>query len=330
MKMTKLFFPFLIGVLLLALLHQADAQNVDIPDANLRTAIETALNLSPGDPITEAQMATLTELEVTVFSRKNVKDLTGLEHATGLTKLTLQGAFSHSSPDKLVDISLLSGLTSLTYLNLERNKIEDISPLAGLSALEILNLFTNPITDISILTKENFPNLKYLNIQDTWVRDFSALDPDHWVLKYSEDPATDPEDDTTGSALLICNSALENWDYFKNDVGPPLDDEYEIDENTFERIPTGVKAKTRLTDQLNKPTCAPVFRIETTGDNTSVRLVVDADADLTANYVTLTYVYRYRKIGGSWPQTSTDTATSQWTGGFVNPPPGEDGAPNYQ
>ena len=68
-----------------------------------------------------------------------------------------------------------------------------------------------------------------------------------------------------------------------------------------------------------------------TGDDTSVRLVVDADTDLSASRGTpVTYVYRYRKSGESWPDTSTDTKTPFWTGGFVNPPPGEDGSPDYQ
>lgn len=333
--MTKLFLTFLIGLLLCVPMHQAHAQNVTIPDDNLRTAIETALSLLPGAPITEAQMATLTTLEVTTFSRKNVKDLTGLEHATGLMKLTMQGAFSHSSPDKLVDISLLSGLTSLTYLDLQRNKIQDISPLEGLSALERLDLNSNPITDISILTKENFPALKYLNLYDTWVRDFSALDGDYWTKKFYDAPTSNAEDIEAGNALAICNSALENWDYGGNHsdinlAGAPLG---KIDPMTFGWIDPSTwtaSDRARIKDQLNKPTCAPVFRIKSTEDNTSVQLIVDADADLTANYVTLTYVYRYRKSGGSWPATSTDTATSQWTGGFVNPPPGEDRAPNYQ
>ena len=87
------------GLFLLAPLHQVDSQNVNIPDANLSAAIVSALNLSAGGTITETQMTTLTTL-----SASSVKDLTGLKHATGLTKLTISGAFSHSSPDRIKEI----------------------------------------------------------------------------------------------------------------------------------------------------------------------------------------------------------------------------------
>ena len=341
---------------------------VNIPDATLRTAIETALGVSAGDPITESQMAGLTTL-----SARRVEDLTGLEHATGLrelelsfsaisdltplggltaltklvitfsrisdltplggltalteleitggpvsdltplqtltalTKLTINGGFG-SRAGKVVDLSPLSGLTRLTYLALERHKIEDIRPLTTLTALERLSLFTNPLTDISIFADNPFPNLKSLNIEDTWVRDFSPLDPNYWVTKY------DPNDlsDETGTKLLICSGVLLDALNTVNDPSAVLQD------------------TTKLKEQLDNPVCAPVFTLESTTDNTSVRLVVNAAEDLTANYVTLTYVYRYRKSGGSWPQESQDTFTPQWTGGFVNPPPGEDTAPNYQ
>ena len=333
-------------ILFLAALHPANAapnDPVTIPDDNLREAINNEIDptRAPDADITEAEMGTLTELIVKAtrdFTAppypivNEVTNLTGLEHATGLTTLTITNnrvsQADQLNADKLspilglpletlnlgynniADISSLSGLTSLTSLNLEQNKIEDIRPLEGLTALEHLNLWSNPITDISILTTTNFPALKYLNIQDTWVRDFSPLDPGNWVQTYKEFPDSAPYEEDAGTKLLICNGALEDWDYANDNDGPPLTD------------------LTRLQDQLDKPTCAPVFTL--TGDATSVRLVVDADADLTPNYVTLTYVYRYRKSGDSWPDTSTDTARPQWTGGFVNPPPGEDGSPDYQ
>ena len=58
--------------------------NVDIPDANLRAAIETALRKARGAPISRAEMASLTRLEA---PNSNISDLTGLEFATNLTEL---------------------------------------------------------------------------------------------------------------------------------------------------------------------------------------------------------------------------------------------------
>ena len=60
---------------------------VDLPDTNLRAAIETVLGKAEGDSITPSEIATLTRLEA---PEAGVRNLTGLEHAvptsdTGLT-----------------------------------------------------------------------------------------------------------------------------------------------------------------------------------------------------------------------------------------------------
>ena len=59
---------------------------VNIPDANLRANIETALGKTSGDPISPAEIATLTSLSAQDAS---ISDLTGLETATNLTELQL-------------------------------------------------------------------------------------------------------------------------------------------------------------------------------------------------------------------------------------------------
>ena len=64
----------------------SEAQNASIPDENLRAAIETALGKASGAAISEAEMAELTSLRAQYVG---IKDLTGLEHATGLTELRL-------------------------------------------------------------------------------------------------------------------------------------------------------------------------------------------------------------------------------------------------
>ena len=62
-------------------------QMVNIPDANLRTAIEDALHKPAGAIITNADMATLTSLG---GDRANIRELTGLEFATNLISLHLR------------------------------------------------------------------------------------------------------------------------------------------------------------------------------------------------------------------------------------------------
>ena len=73
----------------------ATAQVVDIPDPNLRTAIENALGKGAGDTITVEEMETLTEFRAEVA---DISDLTGLEGAINLTGLYL-------SNNDIVDLS---------------------------------------------------------------------------------------------------------------------------------------------------------------------------------------------------------------------------------
>ena len=136
---------------------------VDIPDSNLRTAIEKALGKASGVTITTEDMANLTVLRA-LFA--NISDLTGLEHATNLTLLTL-------SDNSISDISPLAGLNNLAELYLSDNSISDISPLAGLNNLIWLELHNNSISDLSPLKGLN--NLISLELSDNSISDISPL-----------------------------------------------------------------------------------------------------------------------------------------------------------
>ena len=136
---------------------------VDIPDANLRAAVETALGKNAGTPITATEMATLTRLEA---SEADIHDLTGLEHATNLTRLELYG-------NSITDTSALVNLTNLTDLVLYINTILDPSPVAGLTELTYLNLAENSISDISTLV--NLANLTHLELPFNSISDLSPL-----------------------------------------------------------------------------------------------------------------------------------------------------------
>ena len=151
------------------------AQTVNIPDSNLRTALEDALDKAPETPITQAEMATLTELDA---RNADISDLTGLEAATNLERLELRDAYVASegrliNSNSISDLSPLSGLTRLTRLHLERNQISDISPLAGLTSLVVLGLGNNNISDISPL--EGLTNLFFVGLWDNNISDISPL-----------------------------------------------------------------------------------------------------------------------------------------------------------
>ena len=114
---------------------------VDIPDPNLRAAVESALKIAPGQPITPVQMETLPSLEVRGVK---IRNLTGLKLATNLRELAIVET-------GIVDVAILSDLPNLTKLNLGDNSISDLSPLEGLTNLKELLLRNNNISDISPL-----------------------------------------------------------------------------------------------------------------------------------------------------------------------------------
>ena len=136
---------------------------VDFPDSNLRAAITAALGKASGDPITTADMATLTYFEA---GNANIIDLAGLEHAINLTSLYLGN-------NSISDLSLLEGLTNLRGLNLSSNLILDISSLGGLTNLRSLSLNSNSISDISSL--DGLTNLTELSLRDNSISDLLLL-----------------------------------------------------------------------------------------------------------------------------------------------------------
>ena len=119
----------------------ATAQTVDIPDASLRAAIETIFGKAAGDPITAAEMATLTFFSA---SNANISDLTGLESATNLTYLFLWD-------NAISDLTPLAGLTSLEFLDLQGNSVSDLSPAMGLTNLIFLGVRNNSVSELSPL-----------------------------------------------------------------------------------------------------------------------------------------------------------------------------------
>ena len=172
MKKQLLRFTFFL-LMCLTFPLTATAQVVDIPDPNLRAAIEVELGVAAGATITVDKMVTLTELEA---ENAAVTDLTGLEFATNLERLELghkRVGNTDVNSNAISDISPLAGLTRLTTLYLHYDSISDISPLAGLTNLTELTLYTNPISDISPLAE--LTNLQSLNLGVTPVSDISAL-----------------------------------------------------------------------------------------------------------------------------------------------------------
>jgi len=161
--------------------------DVAIPDANLRAVIADKLGKASGAPISRAEMATLTVLEA---PNSNISDLTGLEFATNLTRLDLGAEWvsnrevrnymanfvkrrNGANSNEISNLSPLSGLTRLEYLDLGSNLISDMSVLSGLTSLTYLDLYDNFISDVSALS--NLTNLTSLDLYNNIISDVSDL-----------------------------------------------------------------------------------------------------------------------------------------------------------
>ena len=224
---------------------------VNIPDVNLRTAIETALSKTPGDTIIASEMATLERLEL---NEKDISDLTGIEFAINLNwlnisknnisdlspiagliqlselRLTLNPA-SDLSPLKrlknltglwfadnrqVADISPLAGLISLEKLHFSSPLILDLSPLAGLTNLTALEFNFMPVPDLSILTE--LVNLEWLR---SWGTDISDLSPLMGLTKLVDlDICGGKVSDLTPLASLTGLKRLDMYQHQVSDISP--------------------------------------------------------------------------------------------------------------
>ena len=150
---------------------EAPSPVVSIPDANLRAAIETALEKASGAPITEAEVKRLTQLTA---RNARITDLTGLQFANNLTRLDLGNSYvigeGFSNRNEISELSPLAELKNLTDLILDDNKISDITPLSGLTKLNRLNLRSNRningISGLAGLTDLVLLNLRFTDISD--------------------------------------------------------------------------------------------------------------------------------------------------------------------
>ena len=141
----------------------AFAQTVNIPDTNLRKAINEALGKVPNARITADEMATFRELHAVSM---NIRNLAGLQTAVNLEDLNLNN-------NTISDISPLAGLIKLRGVELEENAISDLSPLEGLVNVEQLRLAHNVITNLSPL--EGLTNLRGITLHHNAISDLSPL-----------------------------------------------------------------------------------------------------------------------------------------------------------
>ena len=134
-----------------------------IRDTHLSAAIRSTLGLAEDATLTATNMLDLRSLQA---KKAEISDLSGLEHATNLTTLSLYG-------NQLTDISPLSGLEGLISLDLGKNTITDIEPLKALTALTTLHLDRNRVKDFGPLS--SLTGLSVLHLSRTGISDLSVL-----------------------------------------------------------------------------------------------------------------------------------------------------------
>ena len=86
---------------------------VDVPDQNLRNAINAALNKNALDNLNKGELSNLIALDI---SGRNIKNLAGLEYAVNLVSL-------NASNNQIASTAPLAGLTQLTQTDFTGNPV---------------------------------------------------------------------------------------------------------------------------------------------------------------------------------------------------------------
>ena len=199
---TKLFIISLCCLLISSDLY---AQIIDIPDDNLREAIEKDLLKPSGAAITTQDMLLLTLLDV---RNAEIEELSGLEYATNLVELNLHN-------NSISDLTPVIDLTKLSRLRLTNNRISDLTPLKDLISLEILVLENNLISDIRPLN--GLFNLSELNLSHNALTDLTPLSK---LIRLTHIVITEnPLGDLTPLSELISLRRFSSWGTLIRNLG---------------------------------------------------------------------------------------------------------------
>ena len=139
--------------------------NVVMPDAKLASAVRKALGLGSNAAISKQKIQGLTRLDA---RDSQIKNLSGLEHATQLTHLFLYY-------NQISDVSPLRGLTQLRHLGLDGNQISNVRPLSGLKQLELLHIGVNQINNSGVQLLSNLTELKWLSLHVNQISNITPL-----------------------------------------------------------------------------------------------------------------------------------------------------------
>ncbi|WJE20844.1 leucine-rich repeat domain-containing protein [Bacillus cereus] len=116
------------------------------------------------EPITKEDLLNIKTL--TIYSGEGINEIAGLEYMTNLEKLTLRES-------NVTDISAISELRYLKFLDLSSNPIESIQPVSKLENLDMLFLRDNKIADLTPLSQ--MKKIKTLDLIGNNIKDLTPL-----------------------------------------------------------------------------------------------------------------------------------------------------------
>lgn len=131
---------------------------------DLRDCVAGTLGQPTSDPITYAQMESLTNLSC---NNKTIQEFSALSSAKNLVSLTLQS-------DEISSFAALKDLHSLETLDLRNNYISEFPTMTGLTSLDSIYLDDNSITSLSHLSGLK-SSLSALSLSDNYISTISAI-----------------------------------------------------------------------------------------------------------------------------------------------------------
>jgi Leucine-rich repeat (LRR) protein len=178
-KIVKILLAILLGILPMTSVVNihADNQSIEVhsfkekpisevfPDENLARVV--ARHLNNNDDISFIVTAEMLEsVQFLNAGERGIQTLEGMEHLKNLAAFV-------APYNQISDVSPLSNLTKLEFLNLKNNLVTDITKLTGLIKLLHLDIEGNKIADIRILS--NMSSLLNLNLSNNKISDISVL-----------------------------------------------------------------------------------------------------------------------------------------------------------
>ncbi|MFC4598081.1 leucine-rich repeat domain-containing protein [Cohnella hongkongensis] len=142
---------------------EASSQEPIIKDENLEKAIHSWLGKKDDEPLTKADLESLTSVSLT---GKGIKDLQGLEYAVNVMKLDLDN-------NEITDLTPLKNLSKLRNLSLKGNRISSIEELSALKEMKYLLVSRNQISSLDVV--KQLPRLVELDADHNQISNVQAL-----------------------------------------------------------------------------------------------------------------------------------------------------------